>query len=81
MTGIIFDLDGTLIDSYDLDDQLYRKAVLLEVPCVKFRKSWHDYRYSTISGIVTEILTELNLPISHYYDSGILIVANRPFNG
>ena len=69
MIGMIFDLDGTLLDSYDLDEQLYRKAVLLEVPGVKFRKSWYDYHYSTDSGILIEILTEINLPVRDYYDS------------
>jgi beta-phosphoglucomutase-like phosphatase (HAD superfamily) len=69
MIGIIFDLDGTLIDSDDLDEQLYRKAVLLEAPGVKFRKSWYDYHDSTDSGILTEILKEFNLPVGHYYDS------------
>jgi phosphoglycolate phosphatase-like HAD superfamily hydrolase len=69
MIGIIFDLDGTLIDSYELDEQLYRKAVLMEVPNVKFRKSWYDYDNSTDSGILIEILTEFNLPVAHYYDS------------
>ena len=69
MIGIIFDLDGTLIDSYDLDERLYCKAVLLEVPGVKFRETWHDYDYSTDSGILTEILKEFDLPVGHYYDS------------
>jgi len=69
MIGIIFDLDGTLIDSYELDERLYRKAVSLEVPGVKFRKSWHDYDYSTDSGILTEILEEFDLPVDRYYDS------------
>ena len=69
MIGIIFDLDGTLVDSYDLDEELYRKAVLSEVPGVKLRKSSHDYHHSTDSGILTEILTELNLPVNEYYDS------------
>ena len=69
MIGIIFDLDGTLIDSYDLDEQLYRQAVLLEVPGVKFRESWLDYHHSTDSGILTEILKEFDLPVDHYYDS------------
>ena len=68
MIGIIFDLDGTLIDSYDLDERLYRKAVLLEVPGVKFRDSWFEYHYSTDSGILTEILNEFNLSVGHYYD-------------
>lgn len=69
MIGIIFDLDGTLVDSYDFDEELYRKAVLSEVPGVKLRKSSHDYHHSTDSGILTEILTELNLPVNKYYDS------------
>ena len=69
MIAIIFDLDGTLIDSYDLDVKLYRKAVLLEVPGVKFRESWYDYHDSTDSGILTEILNEFDLPVADYYDS------------
>lgn len=69
MIGIIFDLDGTLVDSYDLDEKLYRKAVLLEVPDVRFRDSLYDYHYSTDSGILTEILKELDLSVSEYYDS------------
>lgn len=69
MIGIIFDLDGTLIDSYDLDEQLYTKAVLSEVPGVKLRNSLQDYRYSTDSGILTEILKEHNLPLDPYYES------------
>lgn len=69
MVGIIFDLDGTLIDSFELDEQLYRKAVLLEVPGVKFRESWFDYHDSTDSGILTEICKEFDLPVDRYYDS------------
>ena len=69
MIGIIFDLDGTLIDSYELDERLYRKAVLLEVPGVKFRETWLDYDYSTDSGILIEILREFDLPVDRYYDS------------
>lgn len=69
MIGIIFDLDGTLIDTVDLDEQLYREAVLSEVPGVRFRESWYDYHYSTDSGILNEILEELNLSVLDYYDS------------
>ena len=69
MIGIIFDLDGTLVDSFDLDEQLYRKAVLSEVPGVRFRKSVYDYHYSTDSGILAEILKELDLPVREYHDS------------
>jgi phosphoglycolate phosphatase-like HAD superfamily hydrolase len=69
MTGIIFDLDGTLIDSYDLDEKLYREAVVSEVPGVLFRRSWHDYRHSTDSGILSEILEELELDTGDHYDA------------
>jgi phosphoglycolate phosphatase-like HAD superfamily hydrolase len=69
MIGIIFDLDGTLIDSYDLDGQLYTKAVLSEAPGIQFRNSLHNYRYSTDSGILIEILEEFSLPVDPYYES------------
>ncbi|MBN1833370.1 MAG: HAD family phosphatase [Deltaproteobacteria bacterium] len=69
MIGLVFDIDGTLVDSYDLDERLYRRAVLSEVPAVKLRNSWREYRYSTDSGILTEILEEFNLPVDEYYDS------------
>ena len=69
MIGVVFDIDGTLVDSYDLDERLYRRAVLSEAPIVKFRNSWREYRYSTDSGILTEILKEFNLPVDEYYDS------------
>ena len=69
MIGVVFDIDGTLVDSYDLDERLYRRAVLSEAPAVKFRNSWREYRYSTDSGILTEILEEFNLPVNQYYDS------------
>jgi phosphoglycolate phosphatase-like HAD superfamily hydrolase len=69
MIGVVFDIDGTLIDSYDLDERLYRRAVLSETPAVKFRNSWREYRYSTDSGILMEILEEFNLPFNQYYES------------
>ena len=69
MIGVIFDIDGTLVDSYDLDERLYRMAVLSVAPAVNFRNSWHEYRYSTDSGILKEILEEFSLPIDEYYDS------------
>ena len=67
MVGIIFDLDGTLVDSYDLDERLYRKAVWSVLPEVTFRNSWHDYRHSTDSGVLMEILKDYGLPMAEYY--------------
>jgi phosphoglycolate phosphatase-like HAD superfamily hydrolase len=69
MMGMIFDLDGTLIDSYELDELLYRQAVWSEVPEVSFRDSWHEYRHSTDSGILMEILEEFSLSAAEHYRS------------
>lgn len=66
-TGIIFDIDGTLIDSYEVDVELYKKAVLMAAPGVEFRNSWLDYSYSTDSGILMEILEEFDLSYDDYF--------------
>jgi phosphoglycolate phosphatase-like HAD superfamily hydrolase len=67
-TGMIFDLDGTIMDTYALDEELYREAVLSEAPGVRFRESWLQYADSTDSGILHEILAEYGLPADMYYE-------------
>jgi beta-phosphoglucomutase-like phosphatase (HAD superfamily) len=55
MHAVILDIDGTLLNSNEIDDTLYRAAVRRILGKVKVRKSWSLYRNVTDSGILEEI--------------------------
>ncbi len=61
MDAHIFDIDGTLLDSADVDDRLYRKAVVEVLGDVELRPSLHDYHPVTDSGILAQILVDNGL--------------------
>ena len=54
-TLVVFDLDGTLVDSDEFDGALYAKAVR-NVLSVDVDEDWSAYRHVTDSGILDEIL-------------------------
>ena len=58
MRAIIFDIDGTLLQSTAVDEALYRKAVEIELGDVRFRNEWHEYEFVTDSGILAQIVTD-----------------------
>ena len=51
----MFDVDGTLIDSYDLDSACFIEAVE-EVSGIQLDPDWSGYRHVTDSGILNEVL-------------------------
>lgn len=58
MKAIIFDIDGTLVDSCDVDSDLYAEAIQCVLNSPKIRKNWGDYRHVTDSGILLEVLKD-----------------------
>lgn len=54
--AVIFDIDGTLLQSDATDDTLYLAAVREVVGDVKLRESWARYTQFTAAGILAEIL-------------------------
>jgi len=54
---IVFDIDGTLIDSFKRSGQEYGKAILEVLPDVKL-KPWRDYANVTDTGIIKEVLID-----------------------
>jgi len=52
----LFDIDGTLIRSTGLDDRCYARAVTDVFGIAGFSTDWMDYRHSTDSGIITELV-------------------------
>ncbi len=58
MHAVIFDIDGTLLQSAAVDDDLYKLAVQTVVGPVRFRPSLTDYDYVTDSGILSQVLED-----------------------
>jgi len=61
MQAVIFDIDGTLVQSADIDDFLYRQAVTSALGPVQFRPTLADYDYVTDSGILSQLLQDNDL--------------------
>ncbi|MBS0655605.1 MAG: HAD family hydrolase [Verrucomicrobia bacterium] len=61
---VVFDIDGTLIHLCDKEDQAYVTAIEQAMgPIPELNMRWHEYRYSTDSGVFSEIIqTALHRP-------------------
>lgn len=89
MHAVIFDIDGTLLESAAIDDELYRAAVTSVLGPVKLRESMADYEHVSDSGILRQILTDNEMPAQPDPASRIIaafvdalqmhITANGPF--
>ena len=54
-TLLVFDIDGTLTQTKDLDDSLYLNAIQAVMGLSGFDSDWANYPHATDSGLVTEI--------------------------
>jgi beta-phosphoglucomutase-like phosphatase (HAD superfamily) len=64
MDAVILDIDGTLLNSNEIDDTLYLTAVRRVLGQAKVRESWSLYRSVTDGGILDEILSDNSLTSS-----------------
>jgi phosphoglycolate phosphatase-like HAD superfamily hydrolase len=62
MHALVFDIDGTLLQSADVDDTLYKESVRQILGDVVFRPSLADYDLVTDSGILLQILEDNRIP-------------------
>lgn len=58
MRAVIFDIDGTLLQSAAVDDDIYRSSVLQVLEGAVLRDSLHDYVHISDSGILAEIFAD-----------------------
>ncbi len=65
MKAVIFDIDGTLLQSDTTDDTLYLAAVREVLGNVKLRPSWGMYTQFTAAGILVEILGDNAIEVAH----------------
>lgn len=64
MRAIIFDIDGTLLQSAAQDDDLYREAVRSTLGDVQFRESLSHYEYVSDTGILKQVFADNGIPES-----------------
>lgn len=57
MQLVMFDIDGTLVDSNGFDVELYAQAIR-EVLGVEVDRTWQSYHHVTDSGVLTEVLDQ-----------------------
>lgn len=55
MHAAIFDIDGTLLDSYGVDNSMYADAVRRALGDVTIRDGWHKYPRVTDTGVLEDI--------------------------
>ena len=89
MHAVVFDIDGTLLQSVEIDDELYKSAVQAVLGNVWFRESLNDYDLVTDSGVLAQLLADNGITIdpvtttrikAHFHDAlRSHIMANGPF--
>lgn len=62
MHAVIFDIDGTLLQSATVDDGLYKMSVRSVLGPVKFRPLLADYDFVTDSGILSQVMDDNEIP-------------------
>jgi phosphoglycolate phosphatase-like HAD superfamily hydrolase len=69
--AVIFDIDGTLLQSASVDDALYRASVTAVLGSVRFRPTLSDYEFVTDSGILLQVLEDNSLKLNPEQESEI----------
>ena len=64
MHAVIFDIDGTLLQSDSVDDDLYRSSLRHVLGPVRFREEISDYDFVSDSGILWQVLADNDLMAS-----------------
>ncbi len=63
-TCLIFDVDGTLVDSTGIDDALYKAAIRGVLGDVSLRRTWSEYERVTDAGLFREICRDNGLALA-----------------
>ena len=62
MKAIVLDIDGTLIESMNIDLDLYFSSISAVLGSVEIRESLNDYDHVTDSGIIMQVMEDNGLP-------------------
>ncbi len=78
MDAIVFDIDGTLVDSDEVDGRLFVTAVQRVLGVAGIRSDWTSYKHVTDQGILREIMANHGVPLENDVradESRVLFVA------
>ena len=73
--AVVFDVDGTLLQSATVDDDLYRQAVHDVLGPIRYRDSLTDYKFVTDAGILTQVIADNDIP----WDPALLTSIKKRF--
>jgi len=62
LNAIIFDIDGTLIESIAIDSDLYFSSISEVLGSVEFRENLNDYNHVSDSGIIAQVMEDNSIP-------------------
>ena len=62
MKAIVLDIDGTLIESMNIDLDLYFSSISAVLGSVEIRENLNDYDHVTDSGIIMQVMEDNGLP-------------------
>ena len=68
---LLFDLDGTLVQSVEFDDLLYQQSVSEVIGRHDFDTRWETYTHVTDMGLLAEICTRLEIANTHQVISDV----------
>ena len=70
MEAVVFDIDGTLLESDEVDGELFVAAVSKVLDVTGVRPDWSTYRNVTDSGVLREILEDSGIaPTGELFDT------------
>lgn len=81
MHAVVFDIDGTLVHSAEVDEALYRASVRSVLGPVRFRASLADYRRVTDAGILQEILGDNSIEFETDHEAAVKSAFVDAFRG
>jgi len=64
MQAIIFDIDGTLLDSFDTDGEMFADAIRAVLGNVRIREAWGMYEHVTDNGILADVARDNDLDLT-----------------
>ena len=62
MKAIVLDIDGTLIESMNIDSDLYFSSISAVLGSVEIRENLNDYDHVTDSGIIMQVMEDNGIP-------------------